>query len=912
MVDVVVDVVVEILLENLKKLVMENVELIGGIKNEIENLCDDLSEFNAFLKQAAMVRSENPVLKELVRSIRKVVNRTEDAIDKFVIEAKVHKDKVFKGVFNIPVHYKRVRDVAVEIKDIRDKMREIRQNKAHGLQALQDHDDSISRGGEERQRLTAMMIVAVDAVMTVDIIIKIEMPPVVEEDDVVGFDDEAQMVIDRLLKGSGDLEVITVVGMPGLGKTTLATKIFKHPKIEYEFFTRLWLYVSQSYKTRELYLNIISKLTGNTKHCRHMSERDLALKVREILEEGGKYLIVLDDVWSTDAWDRIKIAFPKNDKDNRVLLTTRDHNVARYCNRSPHDLKFLTDEESWILLEKRALHKAKCPPELETNGKSIARKCKGLPLAIVVIAGALIGKGKTIQEWEQVDQSVGEHFINRDQPNKLVRMSYDVLPYDWKTCFIYFGIFPRGYLIPARKLIRLWIAEGFIQYRGNLSLECKAENYLNELVNRNLVMVMQRTLDGQIKTCRVHDMLYEFCWQEATTEENLFHEVKFDGEQSVHEVSTHRRLCIHSSVVEFISKKPSGEHVRSFLCFSPEKIDTPPTVSANISKAFPLLRVFDTESIKINRFCKEFFQLYHLRYIAFSLDSIKFLPKHVGELWNVQTLIVNTQQINFDIQADILNMPRLRHLHTNTSAKLPTPANPKTSKTTLVNQSLQTLSTIAPESCTEYVLSRAPNLKKLGIRGKIAKLMEPSRSILFNNVKRLQFLENLKLINVGQTDQTQLRLPPASLFPTKLRRLTLSDTWLEWDDMSVLKQLEYLQVLKLKDNAFKGEHWELNDGGFPFLEVLCIERANLVSWNASGDHFPRLKHLHISCDKLEKIPIGLADIRSLQVMDLQNSTKSAAKSAREIQAKKNKLQTAKSQKFELSVFPPDSDVQTAS
>ncbi|KAL3381093.1 hypothetical protein AABB24_001291 [Solanum stoloniferum] len=885
MVDVVVDVVVKILLENLNQLVMDNVELIGGIKNEIENLCDDLSEFNAFLKQAAMVRSENPVLKELVKSIRKVVNRAEDAIDKFVIEAKIHKDK---GVFSKAVHYKRVRDVAVEIKGIRDKMREIQQNKAHGLQALQDHDDSISRGGEERQ------------------------PPVVEEDDVVGFDDEAQTVIDRLLEGSGDLEVIPVVGMTGLGKTTLATKIFKHPKIEYEFFTRLWLYVSQSYKTRELYLNIISKFTGNTKHCRDMSEMDLALKVREILEEGGKYLIVLDDVWSTDAWDRIKIAFPKNDKGNRVLLTTQDHNVARYCNRSPHDLKFLTDEESWILLEKRALDKAKCPPELETNGKSIARKCKGLPLAIVVIAGALIGKRKTIQEWEQVDQSVGEHFINRYQPNKLVRMSYDVLPYDWKACFLYFGTFPRGYLIPARKLIHLWIAEGFIQYRGNLSLECKAENYLNELVNRNLVMVMQRTLDGQIKTCRVHDMLYEFCWQEATTEEKLFHEVKFGGEQSVREVSTHRRLCIHSSVVEFISKKPSGEHVRSFLCFSPEKIDTPPTVSANISKAFPLLRVFDTESIKINRLCKEFFQLYHLRYIAFSFELLKVLPKHVGELWNVQTLIVNTQQINLDIEADILNMPRLRHLHTNTSAKLPTPANPKTSKTTLVNQSLQTLSTIAPESCTEYVLSRAPNLKKLGIRGKIAMLMEPSQSILFNNVKRLQFLENLKLINVGQTDQTQLCLPPASLFPTKLRKLTLSDTWLEWDDMSVLKQLEYLQVLKLKDNAFKGEHWELNDGGFPFLQVLCIERANLVSWNASGDHFPRLKHLHISCDKLEKIPIGLADIHSLQVMDLRNSTKSAAKSAREIQAKKSKLQTAKSQKFELSVFPPDSDGQTAS
>lgn len=600
----------------------------------------------------------------------------------------------------------------------------------------------------------------------------------------------------------------------------LATKIFKHQKIEYEFFTRLWLYVSQSYKTRELYLNIISKFTGNTKHCRDMSEKDLADKVRDILEEGGKYLIVLDDVWSGEAWDRIKVAFPKNEKGNRVLLTTRDLNVAKYCNRSPHDLKFLTDEESWILLEKKAFHKAKCPPELEAHGQSIARKCKGLPLAIVVIAGALIGKGKTTMEWEQVDKSVGEHFINRDQPNncnKLVRMSYDVLLYDMKTCFLYFGAFPRGYLIPARKLIRLWIAEGFIQYRGNLTLEDKAEEYLNELVNRNLVMVMQRTPDGQIKTCRVHDMLYEFCLQEATKEEDLFHEVKCVDEQSVREVSSSRRLCIHSSVLKFISKKPSGGHVRSFLCFSPEKNDIPLTFIADISKAFPLLRVYDTEFIKINRFGKEFFQLYHLRYIAFSLDSIKTLPKYVGELWNVQTLIINTQQINLDIQADILNMPRLRHLHTNTSAKLPKPAAPKTRDFSLENQSLQTLSTIAPESCTEDVLSRAPNLKKLGIRGQIAKLLEPCQSVLFNNVKKLQDLENLKLINVGQTDQKQLRLPQASIFPTKLRKLTLSDTWLEWDDMSVLNQLECLQVLKLKDNAFKGEHWEPKVGGFRSL-----------------------------------------------------------------------------------------------
>ncbi|KAM3323047.1 putative late blight resistance protein R1A-10 [Capsicum chacoense] len=880
-----VDVAVSFLLENLTQLLRDNAELIVGVKGEAENLLEDLSEFNAFLKQAAIVRSENPVLKELVKSIRKVVNRAEDAIDKFVIEAKLHKDRGVTRLWENIGHYKKVKDVAEEIKGIRDRVREIRQNNAHGLQALQDHDDLVNRGGEERQ------------------------PPVVEEDDVVGFDEEAQKVIDRLLEGSDDLEVVPVVGMPGLGKTTLANKIFKHPKIEYEFFTRLWLYISQSYKVKELYLNIISKFTGKTKQYHDMSEKDLADVVRGILEEGGKYLIVLDDVWSREAWDRIKIAFPKNNKRNRVLLSTRHHTIAKYCNERPHNLKFLTDEESWILLEKKAFHKAKCPPELETHGQSIARKCKGLPLAIVVIAGALIGKGKTTMEWEQVDQSVGEHLISRDHPNncnKLVRMSYDDLPYDLKACFLYFGAFPRGFLIPAWKLIRLWTAEGFIQYKGNLSLECKAEHYLNDLVNRNLVMVMRRTSDGQIKTCRVHDMLYEFCWQEATTEENLFHEVKVGFEQSISEMSTYRRLCIHSTVLEFISKKPSGEHVRSFLCFPSEKVEIPPTAIANIPKGFPLLRVLDTESIKISRFCKEFFQLYHLRYIAFSFDLIKVLPKHVGELWNVQTLIVNTQQTNLDIQADIWNMPRLRHLHTNTSAKLPTPTTPKTSKFTLVNQSLQTLCTIAPESCTEDVLSRAPNLKKLGIRGKIAKLLEPSKTALFSNVKKLQCLENLKLINVGQTDQKQLRLPPAYIFPSKLRKLTLSDTWLEWDDMSVLGQLEYLQVLKLKDNAFQGEFWETKVGGFRSLLVLCIVRTTLASWHASGDHFPRLKHLLlISCDKLAEIPIGLADIRSLQVMELRNATKPAAKSARSIQAKKSKLQTVKSQRFELSIFPPD-------
>ncbi|XP_060214877.1 putative late blight resistance protein homolog R1A-3 [Lycium barbarum] len=875
------DVAVKFLLENLLQLLIDNADLIVGVKGEVEELLRDLNDFNAFLKQAAKSRRDNEVLKELVKKIRKVVNDAEDSIDKFVIEAKRHDDKnKFLQWFHL-THVARAKGVADEIKIIRDRVKAIREDDAYGLQAI-SFDDNPNRGDEERK------------------------VPVVEEDDVVGFDEEAKTVIDRLIGGSDDVEVVPVVGMPGLGKTTLAYKIYKDPKVEYEFFTRIWVYVSQTFKRREIFLNIISKFTRNTKQYHDTPEDDLANEVKDLLGKGGKYLIVLDDVWTREAWDRIKVAFPNNHKRNRVLMTTRQKNVAKLCNDKPHDLKFLTKDESWELLEKKVFHKEKCLPELELRGKSIAEKCMGLPLAIVVIAGALIGKGKTTREWELVAESVGEHLINRDPENckKLVQMSYDRLPYDLKACFLYCGAFPGGFEIPARKLIRLWISEGFIQYQGSLTLEDIAEDHLNDLVNRNLVMVMKRNCSGQIKTCRVHDMLHEFCRHEAMTEENLFQEIKRGQERSFpekRELATYRRLCIHSSVPEFLSTKPSGEHVRSFLCFGSKKIDMPLNDIPAIPRAFPLLRVLDTESIKFSRFSKEFFKLFHLRYIAFSTDKIITIPPNFGNLWNVQTLLIETQQGTLDIKADIWNMTRLRHVCTNASATLPSPKRPKSGKDNLANRCLQTLSTIAPECCTAEVFTRTPNLKKLGVRGKIDALLEDSN--LFSNIGKLACLENLKLVNDTRLSSKELRLPPAYIFPQKLKKLSLIDTWFDWKDMSILGQLEYLEVLKLEENAFRGQLLDPEDGGFPRLQVLWIERTDLTSWKASSGNFPRLKRLVlIACDKLEELPAELADVQSLQLMELQSCNESAAKSARAILKKKQEKEGGG---FKLSVFPPD-------
>ncbi|KAL7153271.1 hypothetical protein ABFS83_04G155900 [Erythranthe nasuta] len=249
-------------------------------------------------------------------------------------------------------------------------------------------------------------------------------------------------------------------------------------------------------------------------------------------------------------------------------------------------------------------------------------------------------------------------------------------------------------------------------------------------------------------------------------------------------------------------------------------------------------------------------------------------------------------------------MLHLRHLKTNASASLPKSDNSSDKG----GQKLQTLDTISPESCSEQVFDTACNLKKLGIRGPLASLID-GKIGSFGILRKMDHLENLKLLNdvfPRPTSEGQLRyLPQPHEFPPKLKSLTLSDTSLDWSHMSILGSLEKLIVLKLKYNAFMGKTWNTADGGFRHLEVLHIGPTNLVVWNASGHHFPKLRRLELyNCEELIQVPIGLADIQSLQFLEL-NCSNFAAASAKEIHnIKKQQEQTTQVSIFKLSVFPP--------
>nr|GLL20425.1 putative late blight resistance protein homolog R1B-23 [Ipomoea trifida] len=823
------EVVVNLLVENLTQLLKENIQLISGLRDDVEKLLEDLGDFKAFLKEAGKVRYDNEVLKQLITKIRAAVNKAEDLIDRYVVAAKFHRDMKWKRYLDIE-HPRRKKELAEEIRKIREKMDNIRQEPGYNINVLRE--EALLNKGAAQAKASQLLSLSFG---------KMAMVPTVEEEHVVGFDGEE-----------------------------------------------------------------LSKLSKT--YSDDLTDEDLAKEIKETLGP-TKYFIVMDDVWKVENWDELKIAFPMN-KGSRVLVSTRDNVVAMHANSrgDPHNLKFLTKDESWELLQKKVFREENCPSELKKSGETIAKECGGLPLAIVIIAGTLLGKPKTSGAWDKVAKSISDFMkLKLESYDYLIRMSYDQLPYDLKSCFLYFGAFPRGNEIPAGKLIRLWIAEGFIEEQAQLlTLEDIAHEKLSDLVNRNLVMAMQRKSNGQIKTCRVHDMLHEFCKNEAK-EESLFEEIN-PGRQ----LDTCRRLCVQCNVSEFLSSNPSpsAEHIRSLLCFSSSKYELAAEIQC-IRKTFPLLRVLHTapdESIILTRFPRDMTNLFHLRYIAIS-TTLKVLPQDIDSLWNMQTLIVRTTQSTLDIKGDIWKLTRLRHVQTNSSAQLPPPS---PSKDPFANRNLQTLSRISPESCTAVALAKAPNLNNLGIQGNLAKLFEANKdtgSSLFKNLGELKLLEKLKLLNHGGNVQ---RLPQKYEFPQKIKKLTLSNTHLEWTELSILGSLEYLEVLKLTENAFKGEEWEPSKGGFPCLQFLRIERTDLKSWKASSLHFPLLKSLILrQCLYLEEVPPSLADIDNLQEMELNRTNPNAAQSAwkilqiKQVKEKEVKEKGGSPQRFKLNIYPPD-------
>nr|GMD45252.1 putative late blight resistance protein homolog R1B-8 [Ipomoea batatas] len=355
--------------------------------------------------------------------------------------------------------------------------------------------------------------------------------------------------------------------------------------------------------------------------------------------------------------------------------------------------------------------------------------------------------------------------------------------------------------------------------------------------------------------------------------------------------------------------RQNGNFVNSLLLSSQKReIHSTPEQLETILKTFKYLEVLNIESLKFSSLPNELYsEDSRIKYLAIAAD-INSLPKSFEHLSMLETLVIKTRRTALQINGGIWNMEMLRHVHTNTSTQLPTP--PKTGEHHHKQTDIRTLSTISPESCTSKIFNKTPKLQKLGVRGNLSELLlEKKQNIcLFNNIQMLKCLENLKL--QGNSEKLELKVPMSDKFPRRLRKLTLSGTLFQWNDMTVLGLLEKLKVLKLDDNAFSGEHWNLSsDVIFKGLQYLRMGKMNLITWTAVDleKSFPVLESLVLrNCISLETIPQDFANMDSLEVMELFDVSESVSDFAREICVKRHGKTNVKINGFNLFITPPPS------
>ncbi|KAL3506472.1 hypothetical protein ACH5RR_031854 [Cinchona calisaya] len=851
---------IDFLVMNLGELLKYDPESIAPVKEHIEEIRLHLKSLSSILINVSESDIEHPELKDLVNHVMDVAYKVEFVVDSIETGAQWQ-------------HFFWFYDLLVELR----------------LVDKQDFQIQTTLGDDKVQNINHV---------SCDMISQ-GRPPVIDEIMVELRTDEEQVILDQLTRGSSQRDVVSIVGMAGIGKTTLARKVYNIQNIIGHFHRRAWCTVSNVYEKRELLLEILRDIHGLTDEIRQMTEEDLESKLRQLLLK-NKYLIVMDDLWDVGAWNDLVNSFPDDANGSRILITSRLRDVALKIkpNGDPLSLRLFSDDESWRLLEEKIFQAEGCPDELLLVGKQIAQQCKGLPLAVVAISGVLQRTTKGKEWWEKIAESLSSEIMKDPDARcmEILELSYNHLPEYLRACFLYLGVFPQQKNIPVSKLIRYWLAEGFINETESKSLEDIAEEWLMDLINRSLVIVTKRRSNRKVKECRLHDLLRDLC-QSKAKEENFLQLVtscdepyasfpssdfgfEFDFDRPAEHVTYKAyRLCIFLKRVHFVESRPSGLGTRSIIfCPSTDIESSFPYDISFIYHNFKFLRVLDLECINLGvSFPVEIGLLVQLRYLAIS-GYVRSLPQSISNLRKLETFVVKGFRGKVVLPDTIWCMTSLRHLHVNTHVAFKLDDEELGGCCQLQNLVSLSRPSLSCGEDTEEIMKRFPNLCKL----KCIFFESRDSSKNSNLFPRLNFLTHLESLNIfyyGSALKTR-----ELILPLNLKKLTLSNFHLPWDRISAVGRLPHLQVLKLVSGAFEGQVWDMGEEEFRELTFLKLDTLNIVEWNASCDHLPKLQRLVLkNCKDLEKVPYEFAEINTLEVIEVLWCRQSAEESAKEIE-----------------------------
>ncbi|KAI5670270.1 hypothetical protein M9H77_10634 [Catharanthus roseus] len=678
----------------------------------------------------------------------------------------------------------------------------------------------------------------------------------INNDPIVGFKEKGTEIIDQLTRGSRELKVISLVGMPGQGKTTLAYKVYNDPSVKYHFNKCAWCFVTQVHQRRGLLLNILSEVSEKFDKSRKLSEEDLAEKLYKCLK-CQRYLIVMDDIWNIKVWNELKESFPNDNNGSRILFTSRIHSIALLTNvaSSTHHLCPLSIEESWELLQRKLFYKDFCCPSyLLDIGKRIAEICKGLPLSIVLTAGVLAKRVTDLDWWEEVEGNLSSKILVELGCMNILELSYNHLPEYLKPCFLYFGAFPQGKPVKVRRLTQLWISEGFIPNNTEVKRpEGVAMDFLMDLIDRSLVTIAKMTYGVGIKECRIHDLLFDFCLAKAK-EDNF--------------LRTHTDSWYNSNMeCVFVESQPTSTFYARTLLSNCWVMD-----NHSFLLKFKFLRIFDSYGSYLSgAHLLRVIPSTHLRHLVLKDWDFNLLPPSIGNLPNLEVLVVGWVADVF-IPDTVWKMKKLRHLDVRSSARF------SLGDHYIQNAKLNNVDTLSclilcAHECGEDQLRRFPNVQKLRIRLCSHYTDECSQLSLLDII-----LTNLVSLNVDAIySHHDLK------FPSRLKKLSLAGMLLPWERVSVIGKLPNLEILKLYGIVFEEQRWDIEDEEFLKLKFLKLKYLNIQEWNTCPDPFPCLQQLVLdNCLFLQQIPSSLGEISSLNLIEIHNCSNGAERSALEI------------------------------
>ncbi|KAL3370230.1 hypothetical protein AABB24_007324 [Solanum stoloniferum] len=810
------DALVSFAVQKLGDFLIQQVYLRLSLREDVQWLRNELLFMQSFLNDAEQKQSGDQRVERWVFEINSIANDSVAILETYSFEAGKRASRL-KACACICRKEKKFYNVSKEIQSLKQRIKDIsRKRETYGITNFN------SNAGEGPSNQVTTLRRTTSYVDDHDYIF-------------VGLKEVVQTLLVELLKAEPRRSVLSIYGMGGLGKTTLAEKLYNSPDTVSSFPARAWICVSQEFKKMDLLRNIIKSIQGRTKETldllERMTERDLEIHLRDLLKE-RKYLVVVDDVWQREAWESLKRAFPDSKNGSRVIITTRKEEVAeRADNRGfVHKLRFLSQEESWDLFCRKLLDVQAMDPHMEILALVMVDKCRGLPLAIVVLSGLLSHK-KGLNEWKKVKDHLWKN-IKHDKSieiSNILSLSYNDLSTALKQCFLYFGIFPDDQLLGADNIIRLWMAEGFIP-RGEERMEDVAEGFLNELIRRSLVQAVD-TFWEKVTECRVHDLLHELAIEKAL-ELNFFD--IYDPRS--HSISS---LCIRH-VIHSEGERSVFQHL--YVLYLDMHVGNVSIVPDAIGS------------------------LYHLKLLR--LRGIHDLPSSIGNLKNLQTLVVDAGGYTCQLPRETADLINLRHLVARYYSK------PLVHISKLT--SLQVLEGVSCDQWKDVDPIDLVNLRELS-------MFDISKTYSLNNISSLKNLSTLELFCRGGQlfpslefvncceklqklwlEGVMEKLP--DLFPNSITMIALFYSGLTEDPMPILGMVPNLRNLILDEAAYEGKEILCSDNSFSQLQFLILgDLEKLETWHLATSAMPLIKGLGIhDCPNLKGIPERMKDVELLK------------------------------------------------